>query len=286
MAATSYDPFFWNDWQGDPCLRACSLAAQGLWMRMLCLAAEAPRKGFVMIGERYATTADIATQAAVPNEVAEALIFELENNAVFSRDRSGHVYSRRMIRDAKRLAASAKGGRKGGRVSRDNKTGIHATPIHTQDVTPLVAPHPMELPLPLPLPEDSSARLKDRAKKTESSGMRTSKNRRAQNGAAPDDIFVLPDWIANDPALKAAWDEVVIARRRHHPPQPSTAKALTLLIERLEELQRDGDDPLAVLKQALRTGHPDFYAIRRDAPGTRRTANDPVILLTAKDKPT
>lgn len=31
--------FFWADWAGDNCLSLCTLAAQGLWMRLLCIAA-------------------------------------------------------------------------------------------------------------------------------------------------------------------------------------------------------------------------------------------------------
>lgn len=155
MAGTASDPFFWNDWQGDPCLRACTLAAQGLWMRMLCLAAEAPKKGYVMIGSRFATHEDIARQAAISLETAEGLLKELEDNDVFSRDRNGNIYNRRMIRVAKSRQASAKGGKKGGRISADNKTGIHATPVVTPDIATAQTPPPKELPSPLPSPSPS-----------------------------------------------------------------------------------------------------------------------------------
>ncbi len=47
MKKRPWGKFYWNDWQGDPCLRVCGLAAQGLWMRMLCLAAEADPIGYV-----------------------------------------------------------------------------------------------------------------------------------------------------------------------------------------------------------------------------------------------
>lgn len=37
--------FYPNDWRSDTNLRLCSLAAQGLWMDMLCLMFMAPIRG-------------------------------------------------------------------------------------------------------------------------------------------------------------------------------------------------------------------------------------------------
>jgi hypothetical protein len=39
MSGTRWSKFYWSDWDGDMRLRLCSLAAQGLWMQMLCIAA-------------------------------------------------------------------------------------------------------------------------------------------------------------------------------------------------------------------------------------------------------
>ena len=49
MAGTIWTKFFWQDWAADPALRMCSFAAQGLWMRVLCLAAEADPIGYVVV---------------------------------------------------------------------------------------------------------------------------------------------------------------------------------------------------------------------------------------------
>jgi hypothetical protein len=94
MGGTKSSNFFWSDWQSDPGLRLSSFAARGLWMDMLCIAAQA--KGMVEIGGNPLTDGMVAKAiGGDPKEVAE-LISELEKNNVFSRDRRGCIYSRRM----------------------------------------------------------------------------------------------------------------------------------------------------------------------------------------------
>lgn len=128
MSATASDPFFWNDWQGDPCLRACSFAAQGLWMRLLCLAAESTEKGFVLIAGRVPTTDDIVRiGGGTPDEI-DRLIEELKRWNVCSIDRRGAIYSRRMVRAENKRRASSSGGSKGGPKTAELGLGIHATP--------------------------------------------------------------------------------------------------------------------------------------------------------------
>ena len=102
MAGTLWTKFFWSDWASDPALRICSLAAQGLWMRMLCIAAEADPTGYVTVNGRSLGVTDIARLAGVTETECEPLLAELERNGVFSRTRQGVIYSRRMVRDAKR----------------------------------------------------------------------------------------------------------------------------------------------------------------------------------------
>lgn len=108
--------WFWNDWQGDPALRACTLAAQGLWMRLLCVAAESDPYGHVLINGRKPTVAELSRICGEGEAVLSGLIEELDRNGVFSRTRGGVIYSRRMVRDAalsaKRSVAGAVGGQK------------------------------------------------------------------------------------------------------------------------------------------------------------------------------
>lgn len=152
MSGTAADFFFWNDWRGDPLLRMCSLAARGLWMEMLCIAAESTRKGEVLLNGQAPSVEELAQAVGTSVEEVHRLLDELMRWGVPTRNRNGIYCSRRMIRDAKKRRASAKGGKKGGAVSRDNKRGIFSTPDTTPHPARDAAPHPMDIPVPVPVP--------------------------------------------------------------------------------------------------------------------------------------
>lgn len=114
MTATIWTKFFWADWSNDEALKLCSFAAQGLWMRMLCIAAGSSPIGYVSVnGNALDETGIARLTGADVSEVAN-LLSELERNGVFSRDRHKRIYSRRMIRDAKKRATAQKNGQNGG----------------------------------------------------------------------------------------------------------------------------------------------------------------------------
>ncbi|RTL96513.1 MAG: hypothetical protein EKK31_28245 [Hyphomicrobiales bacterium] len=117
MSGTIWSKFFWSDWESDPNLRLCSLAAQGLWMRMLCIAAAHEPVGYVAIAGKGLDEAALARLAGCAEAELGALLGELEGNRVFSRDRHGRIYSRRMIADARKARAARKNGLKGGNPS-------------------------------------------------------------------------------------------------------------------------------------------------------------------------
>lgn len=124
--------FFWADWESDAALRMCGLAAQGLWMRMLCIAAQHDPIGYVAINGRPLGVTDIARMAGVTETEAAELLEDLSRNGVFSRDRRGTIYSRRLIRDAKRTAIARKNGKTGG-----NPTLLKERENSDQDNPPL-----------------------------------------------------------------------------------------------------------------------------------------------------
>jgi len=117
MSGTIWSKFFWSDWEADPNLRLCSLAAQGLWMRMLCIAAAHEPIGYVAIAGKGLDEAALARLAGCAEAELGALLCELEQNRVFSRDRHGRIYSRRMIADARKARAARRNGLKGGNPS-------------------------------------------------------------------------------------------------------------------------------------------------------------------------
>lgn len=103
-----WSKFFWSDWESDQALRQCSLAAQGLWMRMLCICAKADPRGYLAINGVPLDVTAIATSVSRPETEVAPLVDELERWGVFSRDRKGRIYSRRMIRDDRASNAGRK----------------------------------------------------------------------------------------------------------------------------------------------------------------------------------
>lgn len=109
-----WSKFFWSDWLADTALGLCSLAAQGLWMRMLCIAAAADPVGHLVNGDEALTMTDIARLCGETVDEASRLIRELESHRVFSRTKAGTIYSRRLIRDHRKLREAAEYGKSGG----------------------------------------------------------------------------------------------------------------------------------------------------------------------------
>lgn len=123
--------FYPADWIKDLGLKACSVGARGLWIEMLCLAHESEKYGYLVINGRPMSDAQIAASARAPTK----FVIELESAGVFSRDATGTVYCRRMVRDERIRNARAEGGKLGGNPAlmpdKDNvevtdKVNLHA----------------------------------------------------------------------------------------------------------------------------------------------------------------
>ena len=148
MSGTASDPFFWNDWRGDPLLHSCSLATRGFWMEMLAIAAEAKPKGHVLLAGRKPTTTELARVAACTPEEVENCFAELTEKGVASRTRGGVFYSRRMVRDDVNQKQRSKAGKIGGRVTYENKKGIFSRQDDRQDDRQDMRQHPTH-PIPI-----------------------------------------------------------------------------------------------------------------------------------------
>jgi len=115
--------FYPSDWRAEPRLRNCSLLARGLWMEMLALMHESERYGHLLINGKPPTDRQLAVQAGATVDEVKTAIVELEAEGVFSRDRNGAIYSRRMIRDEKKAEHARKIGKKGGNPKLSKETG-------------------------------------------------------------------------------------------------------------------------------------------------------------------
>jgi hypothetical protein len=114
VSGTIWSKFFWADWMSDPALRLCSPGARGIWMDMLCIAAAHDPIGYVAVAGRALDSTAIARMTGSSESEIAPLLDELARNGVFSRDRHGRIYSRRMIADAKKAEIARENGRHGG----------------------------------------------------------------------------------------------------------------------------------------------------------------------------
>ena len=94
--------FFWADWSNDSALNLCSLPARGLWMALLCLAAQGEPYGHVTIKGRVPTTHELFSLTAprgTRRRDFNIWLAELERAGVAVRDHKGAIVSPRMSQD-------------------------------------------------------------------------------------------------------------------------------------------------------------------------------------------
>jgi hypothetical protein len=133
--------FYPADWRKDVELQSCSMAAQGLWINVMCLAHECEPYGHLTINGKGMTPAQLGRQVGLSAKECESLLDELLDTGVARRTDEGVVFSSRMVRDEdlrNRRAAGGNGGAehgikgaeagsKGGRPRKDK--GGSETPL-------------------------------------------------------------------------------------------------------------------------------------------------------------
>lgn len=115
MSATTWSKFFWSDWESDEALKLCSPGAQALWMRMLCICSKAD--GYLVIAGQSLDAAAMAKSTGWPVADVKKWWAELARWKVFSATSRGKVYSRRMVKEAKRAETARENGKSGGNPS-------------------------------------------------------------------------------------------------------------------------------------------------------------------------
>lgn len=119
MSASSRANWFWSDWLGDQAVRRLTPAERGVWIDCLALMAAAAPIGYLCDDRgRPLTHEEVARVVnATPVEVAELLAAILQKG-VASRDRTGRLYNRRMVREASIAAKKRLSGKVGGAATR------------------------------------------------------------------------------------------------------------------------------------------------------------------------
>lgn len=106
--------FYPGDWLNDAALRMVSIGARGLWIEMMCLMHQGSEYGYLKVNGKVILSSNLARMSGATLSETEGWLGELESAGVFSRDESGCIFSRRMIRDEKIRESRAAGGSKGG----------------------------------------------------------------------------------------------------------------------------------------------------------------------------
>ena len=132
-------PFYPGDWRKDPELNACSKAAKGVWIDLMCFLWEAPQRG-----KLTGTWADFANLLGLPEPTARALIQELVDHRVPTLVTHRHnkvtLMSRRFIRMEKERINAANRQNEARKRKRD-QGGVtpESRPSHG-NVTPMFTP--------------------------------------------------------------------------------------------------------------------------------------------------
>ena len=99
--------FYPSDWLSDEALRGCSPAARGLWVDMICLMAKSKRHGYLLAGDKPMGAEHIArifgesieTTSGLLVELAQAGVYSIEQDIIFSRKMVKYESSRKSSRD-------------------------------------------------------------------------------------------------------------------------------------------------------------------------------------------
>lgn len=107
MGKLPYITFYTGDWLKDQ-IAGCSLAAQGLWLRLMIVAHDADHYGYLAIEGVAIPPERLARMCAATLEQYTTLLAELDSAHVPSWTPEGVMYSRRMVKDARERGANAK----------------------------------------------------------------------------------------------------------------------------------------------------------------------------------
>lgn len=92
--------FYPSDWLGDSQLSRCSLAAQGLWMRLICVMAQQPDPGVLADARGAWDDETILRSCGLSTDPGLEILLELRTGGVLSKNQTGAIFSRRLVREA------------------------------------------------------------------------------------------------------------------------------------------------------------------------------------------
>lgn len=128
MTEHRWTKFWWQDYEADDALRVVSLAAQGLWMRLLCAMHKGTPYGHLTINGHAPTMRQLAILAGTTEGKIKKLMQELKKETVFSVTETGVIFCRRMVRDKEISERGQQDGKRGGNPTLKAKPQQGLTP--------------------------------------------------------------------------------------------------------------------------------------------------------------
>lgn len=241
--------FYTSDWRSDPALRMCSLAARGVWIELICLMHEATPYGQLLIKGHPPTDAQLGVLVGAPTDQIPELIGELEAAGVFSRTRTGVIYSRKMSKMAKKAATARKNGQKGGNPSLRKE----------REISPSVNPPVKDRDKPH-IPE---ARVQIKKRETDVSPKKERSG--SQVDLFPDPAEKKPKRITakSFPEFISQEHAQAILDHRRGKKAPVTPRWLKLFLGKMEAVRDRGGDPNAAIDLIVDKGwqgfEPDWF---------------------------
>lgn len=109
--------FYPADWRKDSALQSCSMAAQGLWISLICVMHECDRYGHLSVKNKPMTADQASRLVGLSVKEFKKLLAELEDSGVFTRLEDSTIFSKRMVKDERLRTIRAEAGRLGGNPS-------------------------------------------------------------------------------------------------------------------------------------------------------------------------
>jgi hypothetical protein len=114
MSAKQSTAWYWSDWAGDEAVRSLTPAERGMWIDLLALAARGNPTGYVCDARGAPVAVEqIAHFANCSAAEAASLIDGILAKGVASRDRSGRLFNRRIVRDVELSVKKRRAGQAG-----------------------------------------------------------------------------------------------------------------------------------------------------------------------------
>jgi hypothetical protein len=210
MSAHQSTQWFWSDWAGDQQVRRLTPAERGVWIDLLALAAVGSPTGYVCDQRGNPISyEEIARFTNAPPTEVESLIAGILEKGVASRDRTGRLFNRRMVRQAEKSAKKAMAGKLGGDQTRKAWSALKSSALNRNGFNPLPQQMPEHVPrhrdLPLTVPKNLTSTFPVTARATQISA--------AETAEAPQGLPVKQERKRPDEVSKSELAEIFAKRK-------------------------------------------------------------------------